>query len=160
MVRLNFKSLLQAETVMRWQFLDSWLAMCASLDGCAVVSSRMELMYMNERCQSLVPHEWFAKRCFQVLPNTDPLCALDCPTIAAVQTSETVVYAEECLTLADRAALNLGTAIIPLRSSIGEGAKAILLFRSRETESDELNFRTRLLGDARALCQFVHDTLH
>lgn len=152
MVHVDFRSLLQDETVVRWKLLDD------EADPCAVLTSRMELLYLNVPCQALVPHDWFAKRCFEMLPTSDSLCALDCPTILAVQTSNEIVYLEECLELDNESAVNLGTAVIPLRESKDNAAKAILLFRLRAREANDATFKAQLLSDAHVLSERVQHT--
>ncbi len=145
--RIDFRTLLQEETSMRWNFLDQ------EPEACAVVTRRMELLYLNPSCQSLVPIDWFSRRCFEVLPHEEALCALDCPTIHAVQTAEEISYAEETLRLEDGASMTLGTAVIPLRET--GLARAVLLFREKAADTDADAFTTRLLADARELQERV-----
>lgn len=144
MVRIDFRSLLREETMMRWAFLES------ATDPCAVVTPRMELVYINAACQALVPAGWFSKRCFEVLPTHEKLCALDCPTILAVQTAHDITYCEEVLDLEDGSTANLGTAVIPLPQS-DDGARALLLFRLKSEQGDAAAFARALLRDARRL---------
>ena len=77
------------ENAIRWEFLEQ------EGDACAVVSERMELLYLNEAGRSLTLPDWFAKRCFEVLPNRDEHCAWHCPTITAVSDAEEITYCEE-----------------------------------------------------------------
>jgi hypothetical protein len=144
MANIDFRSLLQEETSMRWGFLDQ------EPEACAVVTTRMELLYLNFACQSLVPADWFSRRCFEVLPHEDALCALDCPTIHAVQTAAEITVCEETLRFDDGRAATLGTAVIPLQQS-DDRAKAVLLFRSKDPATDADAFTSRLLSDARDL---------
>ena len=149
MVRLDFQALLKEGAALSWQFLEEMS------DPCAVVTGRMELLFINQPCQSLVPHEWFARRCFEMLPTSEALCALDCPTIRAVQTSDAIVYADECLRTDDGSTIDLGTAVIPVERSVEDSAKAILLFRLRDPgiDTDRKRFEAGLLEDAAKLAE-------
>ena len=98
----------QDENAIRWAFLEQ------ESDACAVVSERMELLYLNEAGRALTLPDWFAKRCFEVLPNRDEHCAWHCPTITAVSDAQEITYCEEALSPADGAPMTLGTAVIPL----------------------------------------------
>ena len=46
---------LEDEGALLWGFLED------EVDACAVVSSRMEFVYLNRPARQLVPEEWFAK---------------------------------------------------------------------------------------------------
>ena len=139
------KSLLQDENAIRWEFLE------AEQDACAVVSQRMELLYLNEAGSALTLPDWFAKRCFEVLPNRDADCAWHCPTITAVSEADEITYCEEALNDADGSPITLGTAVIPMEQSDEDGAKALLIFRRKDPTVDQEAFQARLLGDAAAL---------
>ncbi len=141
---IDFRALLREENTLRWEFLES------EADACAVVTTRMELVYLNRPCQTLVPVDWFAKRCFEVLPHNEALCAMECPTIAAVQTADELRYTEERLTLEDGSLATLGTAVIPLREDGGRNG-AILLFRTKPPGVDARAFEAALLSDAGTL---------
>ncbi len=52
---------LKDENAIRWEFLED------ESEACAVVSERMELLYLNEAGRALTLPDWFAKRCFEVL---------------------------------------------------------------------------------------------
>ena len=153
MVRLDFEALLKEDSALSWQFLDG------EADPCAVVTNRMELLYINQPCQSLVPHEWFARRCFEILPTSEALCAMDCPTIAAVQSSDQIVYADECLQSESGTPINLGTAVIPVERSLEDSARAILLFRLRDGDAEPATFAERLLADARNLATRTQEAI-
>jgi hypothetical protein len=153
MVRLNFEALLKEDAALSWEFLDD------EPDPCAVVTGRMELLYINQPCQSLVPHEWFARRCFEILPTSEALCAMDCPTIAAVQSSDQIVYADECLQSESGSPINLGTAVIPVDRSLEDSARAILLFRLRDGDAEPATFTARLLDDAHNLASRAQDAI-
>ena len=83
------KSMLQEESALRWGFLEQ------EKDACAVVSDRMELVYMNEPARRLVPLDWFGRRCFEVFPTANDLCAIGCLTRTAVHEAHEILYCEE-----------------------------------------------------------------
>jgi hypothetical protein len=139
------RTILEDENAIRWEFLEN------ESDACAVVSERMELLYLNEAGRSLTLPDWFAKRCFEVLPSQDEHCAWHCPTITAVSEAEEITYCEEALSPAGETSVTLGTAVIPLQHSAEDGAKALLMFRAKIPGDDESRFRERLLADARDL---------
>ena len=56
---------LRDEASLQWAFLDD------EEDPCMVLSERMECVYVNGAARTLVPEEWFGKRCFEVLPTVD-----------------------------------------------------------------------------------------
>jgi len=136
------QSPLRDENAIRWEFLEQ------ESDACAVVSERMELLYLNEAGRALTLPDWFAKRCFEVLPNRDEHCAWHCPTITAVSEADAITYCEEALSPTGEASVTLGTAVIPLEHSAEDGAKALLLFRRKVSDSDETRFQEQLLADA------------
>lgn len=137
--------MLEDENAIRWEFLEG------ESDACAVVSGRMELLYLNEAGRALTLPHWFAKRCFEVLPNRDEHCAWHCPTIVAVGEATSITYCEEALSPSDGPSVTLGTAVIPLEHSSEDGAKALLMFREKISGSEEVRFRERLLADAHEL---------
>ena len=139
------KSILRDEAVLRWDFLET------ESDPCAVVSERMELIYLNESGRAFTPAEWFAQRCFEMLPVTNEECAWGCPTIAAVQQGEGITYCEESLCSTQTAEMTLGTAVIPLGRVCEDGAKALLLFRQKTERYDDAQFQKELLEDAQKL---------
>lgn len=139
------QTILEDENAIRWEFLEE------ESDACAVVSERMELLYLNEAGRALTLPDWFAKRCFEVLPNRDERCAWHCPTITAVGEAEEITYCEEALAPADRPSVTLGTAVIPMEHSAEDGAKALLMFRRKSAGSDQQSFQEKLLADARDL---------
>jgi len=139
------RTILEDENAIRWEFLE------AESDACAVVSERMELLYLNEAGRALTLPDWFAKRCFEVLPNRDERCAWHCPTITAVSEAQEITYCEEALAPADQPSVTLGTAVIPMEHSAEDGAKALLMFRRKHTDSDQQRFQEKLLADARDL---------
>jgi hypothetical protein len=139
------QTILKDENAIRWEFLES------ESDPCAVVSARMELLYLNEAGRALTLPDWFAKRCFEVLPNRDENCAWHCPTITAVSEAEEITYCEEALSPADGPSVTLGTAVIPMEHGAEDGAKALLMFRRKNAGSDQKSFQEKLLTDARDL---------
>lgn len=139
------RKILEDESAIRWEFLEN------ERDACAVVSERMELLYLNGPGRALTLPHWFAKRCFEVLPNPDEHCAWHCPTITAVSKAEVITYCEEALTPSAGATLTLGTAVIPLEHTAEDGAKALLMFREKISGAGEERFREQLLNDARVL---------
>ncbi len=106
---------------------------------------------MNEAGRALTLPDWFAKRCFEVLPNRDEHCAWHCPTITAVSEAEEITYCEEALSPADGPSVTLGTAVVPLEHSAEDGAKALLMFRRKIADSEQKSFQEKLLADARDL---------
>jgi len=143
------RTILKDENAIRWEFLED------QGDACAVVSERMELLYLNAAGRALTLPDWFAKRCFEVLPNRDENCAWHCPTITAVSGAEEITYCEEALAPADGTSVILGTAVIPMEHSTEDGAKALLLFRPKATDSNQKKFEEKLLADARHLHAIV-----
>jgi len=139
------RTILEDESAIRWEFLEG------ESDACAVVSERMELLYLNGAGRALTLPDWFAKRCFEVLPHRDENCAWHCPTITAVSEAEEITYCEEALSPADGPSVTLGTAVIPMEHSADDGAKALLMFRRKDTGSDQKSFQEKLLTDARDL---------
>ncbi|MBI4587075.1 MAG: PAS domain-containing protein [Planctomycetes bacterium] len=134
------------ELALRWGFLEE------EKEPCAVVSHRMELVFINAAGRALLPEEWFGKRCFEVLPTVDEKCALHCPTIRAVNESVEPVYCEEVVQGKARTPFEFGVAVIPLAAAPGQDpAKAVLLFRQKKLQIGETTFQTQLLEDAAAL---------
>jgi len=139
------QTILEDENALRWEFLED------EHDACAVVSERMELLYLNQAGRALTLPDWFAKRCFEVLPNRDEHCAWHCPTITAVGEADEITYCEEALSPEGSASVTLGTAVIPMEPSAEDGAKALLMFRRKHTDSDQMSFQDKLLADAHDL---------
>ena len=139
------RSLFKDENAIRWEFLEQ------QQDACAVVSERMEVLYLNAAGRALSLPDWYAKRCFEILPNVDGQCAWHCPTITAVSNAREITYCEEALGVAGEPSVTLGTAVIPMEHSEEDGAKALLLFRRKSGDADQQQFREELLADAREL---------
>lgn len=139
-------SILQDSDLLRWGFLEE------NGDACAVVSDRMELVYLNGPARALVPEEWFGRRCFEVLPTANDVCAFHCPTVAAVHDSHEILYCDEVLKTEDGKTRELGVAVIPLLGMSGDEARAVLLMRPKEVDGEE----EKLLATAR---QFRGDLL-
>ena len=144
-------SILQDEVLLRWGFLEE------NADACAVVSDRMELVYLNEPARALVPKEWFGRRCFEILPTANDLCAFNCPTVAAVHDAHEILYCEEVLKAPDGSTEKLGVAVIPLVGMSGDEARAVLLMRPNEDDGEEklLSTARQFRGDL--LTRFRHD---
>ena len=136
-------SILQDEDLLRWGFLEE------NDDACAVVSDRMELVYLNEPARALVPEEWFGRRCFEVMPTANDVCAFNCPTVAAVHDSHEILYCEEVLKSPDGSTQKLGVAVIPLLGMSGDEARALLLLRAKEaaTEDELMATARRVRGE-------------
>src|SRR5205814_2421194 len=82
-------SSLKDQAILRWSCLES------EPEACAVVSERMELVYLNGAARQLVQRgAWFGKHCFEALAVADNRCAFDCPKMRAVNESSEAVYAE------------------------------------------------------------------
>ena len=142
-------STLRDETALRWGFLEEedW--------PCAVVSDRMELVYINASGRALVPQEWFGRRCYEVLPNVDEACGLHCPTMAAVHEAAEPVYCKEELTSSSGETVTFGVAVIPLALGERERVKAVLLLHRRGENVDEAGFQQALLGEAALVRELV-----
>lgn len=124
-------SFLRDEDLLRWGFLDE------NADACAVVSDRMELVYLNQVARGLVPEEWFGRRCFEVMPTANDVCAFNCPTVAAVHDSHEILYCEEVLKSPDGTTQELGVAVIPLLGMSSDSARAVLLLRAKQDGTEE-----------------------
>ena len=133
------------EMSVRWRFLEE------ELDPCGVVSREMEVHYLNAAGRALVPVHWFGRRCWQVFPVGEEGCASRCPAVQAVRNSSEIVYCQEHLYPGGGTSLKLGIAVIPLEKPRKDGERAILLFRSKDTEVSEDAFRGTLLKDAENL---------
>ncbi len=139
----------QRRMASRWGFLE------AERDACSVVTRQMVVVYLNEAARSLVPPEWFGRRCWDVFPVGEENCASGCAAVAAVSKADDIVYCEETIHAADGSPLRLGLAVIPLRAAARMGERAILLLRPKAPDMADENFRTKLLeraADLRASC--------
>jgi len=143
-------SILQDEDLLRWGFLEE------NTDACAVVSDRMELVYLNEPARALVPKEWFGRRCFEILPTANDLCAFNCPTVAAVHDAHEILYCEEVLKTGDGSTHKLGVAVVPLLGMSGDEARAVLLMRPQKDDSEEKLLSTARKLRADLLTRFQH----
>jgi hypothetical protein len=137
------KSMIQEENALRWGFLEQ------ETDACAVVSDRMELVYMNEPARRLVPLEWFGRRCFEIFPTVNELCAFNCPTRNAVHEAHDILYCEEVLK-GDGTSKELGVAVVPLEGVSEDAARALLLLKPKGTTA-----RDALLDQAAVLRETV-----
>lgn len=126
----NSESPLSDEAALRWGFLED------ETEACAVVSDRMELVYLNRPARDLVPVSWFGRRCFEVFPVADELCAFTCPTINAVHEATEIKHCHESLRLENGVSRELEVAVIPLGNMPTEVASALLLLRNQEIQLD------------------------
>ncbi len=135
---------LRDEASLHWNFLED------EGDPCVVVSERMEFVYINGAARSLVPDQWFGKRCFEVLPTVDETCAFHCPKIDAVNDSMTsqVIYCEEVLYKGNLDRVVLGVGLIPLGAERTDRARAVFVLRSKAESEDAAAFESQLLQDA------------
>ena len=141
---------LKDEATLRWSCLD------AERDACAVVSERMEFVYLNAAARGLVRRgEWFGKRCFEALAIADATCAFGCPKIQAVNESSDLVYCEETVFLEEDGWRVFGVGLIPLGAAHDDHGRAILLLRSKEGCLGQSAFQSQLLTDARSLARRV-----
>lgn len=125
------KSMFQDESALRWGFLEE------DPDACAVVSDRMELVYMNAPARALVSRDWFGRRCFEIFPTANDLCAFHCKTMTAVHEAQDILYCEENLRSPAGTARELGVAVLPLQGMSRDEARALLLLRPKETTTTE-----------------------
>lgn len=135
-------SMIEEESALRWGFLEEDPA------ACAVVSDRMEVVYMNAPARRLVSRDWFGRRCFEIFPTVNDLCAFHCPTMTAVHESREILYCEESLRGLDGPTLELGVAVIPLEGMSRDEGRALLLLRPKgEVERDSLLEEARRLRE-------------
>jgi hypothetical protein len=108
----------------------------------------MELVYMNEPARKLVSESWFGRRCFEIFPTANDLCAFHCPTMTAVHESHDVLYCEETLRTPNGPVLELGVAVIPLEGVSQDEARSLLLLRpkSESTRDALLEEASKLRG--------------
>jgi hypothetical protein len=146
------KSMIEDESALRWGFLED------DPNACAVVSDRMELVYMNGPARRLVSRDWFGRRCFEIFPTANDVCAFHCPTIHAVHEAQEVLYCEETLREPDGPPRELGVAVIPLQGLQGSNhdeARALLVLRPKTEVSKE-----DLLAQARRLRETMTSRFH
>jgi hypothetical protein len=128
-----------------WSFLDD------VPDGCAVVTQRMEVLFANSSARTLLPDDWFGRRCFEVFPVLDRKCASACPAVRAVRDADHILYCEETVVAPGGAMVRLGVAVIPFAQTREDGARAVLLLRAKADDVDTEAFRAGLEADARKL---------
>ncbi|HEY7699126.1 MAG TPA: PAS domain-containing protein [Vicinamibacteria bacterium] len=143
------RSILEDESALRWGFLED------DPDACAVVSDRMELVYMNGPARDLVSESWFGRRCFEIFPTANDLCAFHCPTMTAVHESAEVLYCEETLRAPGGRVRELGVAVIPLGGMSHDEARALLLLRPKADSR-----REALLEEASRLRELLAARFH
>ena len=142
------QSSLEDEAAIRWGFLEE------DALALAAVSDRMELVYLNESARELVPVSWFGKRCFEVFPVADELCAFSCPTIHAVHEATEIRHCHESLKLDNGVNRELEVAVIPLGSA-KKRATALLLLRNQEILANPEEDERKLFEDAERVRQRV-----
>jgi hypothetical protein len=125
------RSILEDESALRWGFLED------EPDACAVVSDRMEVVYMNEPARKLVAESWFGRRCFEIFPTANDLCAFHCPTMTAVHQSHDILYCDEILRAPGGPVRELGVAVIPLEGMSRDEARSLLLLRPKSESTRE-----------------------
>ena len=124
-------SILEDESALRWGFLED------NPHACAVVSDRMELIYMNQPARKLVSESWFGRRCFEIFPTANDLCAFHCPTMTPVHQSHDILYCEETLRAPSGPVRELGVAVIPLEGMSQDEARSLLLLRPKSESTRE-----------------------
>lgn len=142
MADVGSQSMLKDEVALHWSFLD------AESDGFAVVSERMELLFVNTAARALVFEDWFAKRCWEAFPTKHEECLLRCPTIQAMGKGDEIRYQEEVLEPEGKSSMRLGVAMIPLPAGRPDKAAALLLLRPRDDTPGEVSFRSKVLAAA------------
>lgn len=143
------RSILEDESAFRWGFLED------DPDACAVVSDRMELVYMNAPARELVSETWFGRRCFEIFPTANDVCAFHCPTMTAVHESADILYCEETLRAPGGRVRELGVAVIPLGGMSHDEARALLLLRPKPEST-----RGELLEEASRLRDLLVSRFH
>lgn len=127
----------------RWGVLDD------ESDACAVVTRRMEVVYLNSVAESLVPEGWLGQRCWEVFPVKDRSCVSRCPAVQAISSGARIAYCEETV-YPGGVPLVLGVAVVPLPDA-GDGEGALLILRPKDGSVADGVFRRRLLATAERL---------
>jgi len=146
------KSVFEEEATLRWGFLEG------ESEALAAVSDRMELVYLNEAARKLVPMTWFGKKCFEVFPVADKLCAFSCPTIDAVNEATEIQHCHESLRLDNGVNRELEVAVIPLGSA-KRRASALLLLRNHEIQVNAEEEEKHLFAEAERVRRVVTERL-
>lgn len=140
----------------RWAFLEQ------RADPVAVVTRKMEVVYLNALARAVVTPSWVGRRCWEVFPVGESACAAKCLAVKAVGAGDEIIYCEETI-WPGGAPLRLGVAVVPLplplpltaETTPGAAERALLLLRPRpEANGDGVGgtqFQQALLADARAL---------
>lgn len=136
---------LQRRAARQWGFLEN------HTDACGVVTSRMELVYLNAAARKLVPAKWFGCRCWQAFPVRAG-CAACCPVVRAVIASAAACYCEEMIRPPDGGPpLQLGLAVVSAPDGAVDGAALLVMRPKRAGESADA-LRQPLLAEAERLC--------
>lgn len=128
-----------------WNFLEE------EADACAVVTRRMEVIFLNPAARRLVPRRWFGCRCWEIFPVGDESCAARCPAVRAVSRGSEIIYCEETLFPRGGEPVPVGVAVIPVAGSPEDGQRAVLLIRPKPAGAAGQDFRGELLARAEAL---------
>jgi hypothetical protein len=132
----------------RWGFLER------EPDACAVVTRRMEVVYLNAAASSLVKPGWFGSQCWDVLLVEEAWCPAGCPVVGAVFRADDIIYCEETIRAHDGSPVPVGIAAIPVRVPCEEGEQALLLLRPAPPDAAREVFRRELLERAGKLRAF------
>ena len=126
----------------RWKFLED------VRDACAVVSPRMELLFLNAPGRALVPETWFGSHCWQAFPVVDQSCSVRCEAVRAVREAEEIIYCQEVIEGSDGTVRTLGVAVIPAGAMSGPESESILILRPCPADPEDAAFKKQLLADA------------
>ncbi len=144
--RLNVE--LNDEAAFQWDFLE------AESDACAVLTERMEMLYLNAAGRDWVEQDWFGKHCWEVFPTRQKNCVFRCATIQALGRGDEAKFHTETLLRKDGSSIKLGIGWIPLSARAGDKAAAMMLLRPCADEDDEGGepaFKEKLLEAATLL---------
>ena len=133
-------ALSRREAAERWHHLEELD------DGCAVVTRRLEVVYLNGTARALAREDWYGHPCWYVLPVKDASCICTCPAIRAGSSAE-ILYCEETIYPEDGVPVVLGVGIVP----VGDGstpADTLLLLRPKSPGGDSDAFRREVIRDA------------
>jgi len=144
----------------RWVFLET-LA-----DACAVVTSGMEILYLNRAAREIVGAGWFLSRCWDVFPVWGGGCSARCPAVQAVRGAcaevadgDEFVYCEERLDLGRGEPIPLGVVVIGVDDHPLSRERGLLVLRPRRSNEDAVAFRSDLLDAAAEILVTVRSKL-
>ncbi|MAG71295.1 MAG: hypothetical protein CL471_13520 [Acidobacteria bacterium] len=136
-------ALRRRETAERWHHLEGLD------DACAVVTRRMEVVYLNETARSLAVDDWYGRPCWHVLPVRDPSCVWTCAAVRAVSLAESL-YCEETIYPKHGAPVTLGVGVVPVGEDSTRG-DALLLLRLKSPGGGNDGFRQEVIRAAEDL---------